>query len=81
MTAHTLVNERRAQAKKDNDLVYNEKVPAVEELPALERKPMVKSTHPLALIEVPPLPEPTLSISRQNTPSSPSAVAEVMQPL
>ena len=81
VTAHTTVNERRAQAKKDNDLVYNEKVPAVEELPALERKPMVKPTHPLALIEVPPLPEPTLSISRQNTPSSPSAVAEVMQPL
>ena len=79
VTAHTVVNERRARAKKDNDMVYNEKVPPVETLPALERKAMVKPVHPLDLLEVPPLPEP--SITRQPTPSEPSAVAEVMQHL
>jgi hypothetical protein len=79
VTAHTVVNERRARAKKDNDMVYNEKVPPVETLHALERKPMVQPVRPLELLEVPPLPEP--SITRQPTPSEPSAVAEVMQHL
>eukprot|EP00908_Phaeocystis_cordata_P007968 Transcript_18639.p1 GENE.Transcript_18639~~Transcript_18639.p1 ORF type:complete len:473 (-),score=252.37 Transcript_18639:68-1390(-) len=74
---HTLANEKRAKAKSDNDLVYNEKVPPVETLPALERKAMVKAISPTELLELPPPPQ----VERQRTPQSPSAVNEVMQHL
>jgi len=57
--AHALAKEAYLKAKKDNDLVYNEKVPPVEVLPKLERKAMVK---PIRLPEtyVPPPEEPPM---------------------
>jgi len=78
--AHASCMAKQAAAKKDNDLVYNEKVPPTETLPALERKAMVRPTVSSGIdLEVPPLPA---AVSRQPTPAAEaSAVAEVMQHL
>lgn len=76
LDAHTCCATKQAAAKKDNDLVYNEKVPPHETLPALVRKAMVKPCVASGVdLEVPPLPA---AVARQPTPGEASAVAEVM---
>lgn len=79
LNAHENCKTKQEAAKKDNDLVYNEKVPLHVELPALERKAMVKPSISSGIdLTVPPLPA---AVSRQPTPGEASAVAEVMQHL
>ena len=42
--AHASASSAQQQAKRDNDLAYNEKVPAINTLPKPTRKCMVSAT-------------------------------------
>jgi hypothetical protein len=69
--SHALCLEVHAEAKKSNDTVYFEKVPAIATLPKPERKRMVKPLTPPELEgiidPVPPPPTPTPSREPSST--------------
>uniref|UniRef100_A0A7S0J3J3 UBA domain-containing protein n=1 Tax=Calcidiscus leptoporus TaxID=127549 RepID=A0A7S0J3J3_9EUKA len=78
--AHALAKEAHARAKKDNDLVYTERVPPVETLPKLERKAMVRAVR-LAELDVPePEPEAPPPAAAGPPPSVPPSVAPPPKP-
>uniref|UniRef100_A0A7S4HRG8 UBA domain-containing protein n=1 Tax=Prymnesium polylepis TaxID=72548 RepID=A0A7S4HRG8_9EUKA len=74
-----------AKAAKDNELIYTERVPVLQQLPPLERKLMVKPMTPpqLALPEMPtPLEAPTpaaapVVVGASNIPAGPSHTVEL----
>lgn len=60
IVAHKKASEEQAKAKRDNDLIYNEKVPDIRTLPKPERAKMVKPIQPSELKEYvsDPVPRP-----------------------
>lgn len=74
---HLLVIEEHTKAKKDNDLIYNEKVPPLATLPKPVRHSMVKPLVPTTLTEyiVDPVPKPETTTEAAAAP--PASVEEV----